>query len=98
MNLYQAQEFFKQLYPGKEIKYDFDDKCHRFYEIIITDGQPNPVHHCECNKVKVIVDGMDPIYVPIAPHRLAIEHTYMTESVFSMMKREPIRLNNDLVQ
>jgi hypothetical protein len=88
MNFFQVQDFMKQMYPGKDIQFDFDDKCHRFYELVMTDGVANPVHHCECNKVKVMVEGMDPIYVPIAPHRLAFEHNYMCDVLQSKMVKK----------
>jgi len=29
-------------------------------------------HHIECNKVCVTVDGMDPVYIPIMPHRMNV--------------------------
>lgn len=85
MNLYEAQDFFTKMYPDKQIKYDFDEKCHRFYELVMTDGVANPSHHCECNKVKVMVDGMDAIYVPIISHRLSIEHNYMCDLISKVM-------------
>lgn len=69
MDFYQAQEFFKSMFPGKQITYEFDDKCHRFYEIVMTSGDPNMVHHVENDRVKVFVEGQDPMYVPISPHR-----------------------------
>lgn len=73
MDFFSAQDFFQKLYPGKDIKYEFDEKCHRKHELIYTDGIPNPVHHVENDKVKVTVEGSDPIYVPIAPHRECYE-------------------------
>ena len=69
MNYYQVQDMFKSMYPGKTITYEFDEKCHRIHELIYTDGKPNPHHHIENQKVRVNVEGMDPIYVPIIPHR-----------------------------
>lgn len=72
MNLYEAQEFFKQANPGKKIDFDFDEKCHRFNELVMTDGLPNMVHHIECNKVKVTIEGQNSVYVPIQSHRLGI--------------------------
>jgi hypothetical protein len=73
MNFYEAQDFIKTLYPGKNSSFEFDEKCHRKYEVIITDGSVNISHHIECNKVKANVEGiLDPIYIPIAPHRLSV--------------------------
>lgn len=81
MNLYECQEFFKKLYPTKEINFSFDEKCHRIYEIILTEGIPNPVHHVENNKVRVDVEGMDTIYVPIMPHRECCTNDLMMEKL-----------------
>lgn len=69
MNYFQIQEFFKEMYPEKEIKFEFDHKCHRFHELVYTDGVPNKVHHVENHKVKVTIEGQNPVYVPILPHR-----------------------------
>jgi len=72
MNFYEAQDFFKNMYPNNLVIFEFDDFCHRVHEITYTDGKPDEMHHIECNKVKVTVQGMDinPIYVPIKAHRL----------------------------
>lgn len=72
MNFFEAQDFFKQMYVGKKITFEFDEKCHRFIEIVHTDGLPHEMHHLECNKVKVNVEGMDSIYIPIQPHRVNV--------------------------
>jgi hypothetical protein len=81
MNFFEAQDFFKNMYPGKSIKFEFDKKCIRVMEIIHTDGKPNPVHHIEYQKVKVIVDGSDPVYVPIMPHRMNCDWEYVKEHI-----------------
>lgn len=73
MNLYEAQEFFKKMYPGKAISYEFDMKCLYQMEVIHSDGKPHKINHVEYQKVKVLVEGMEPMYVPIAPHRGCIE-------------------------
>lgn len=72
MNLYEAKKFFNNMYPNKLVNFDFDENCYRVCECIMTDGLPNIMHHVECNKVKVTVDGMDVVYVPIKPHRFNI--------------------------
>ncbi len=77
MNFYEAQDFFKKMYADKEVKFEFDDKCHRTHEVIYTDGVPNEAHHIENDKVKVTVEGMDPVYVPIAAHRECCTWDYM---------------------
>lgn len=70
MDLYQVEEFMKEMYPGKELSYEFDDNCHRTVEMMFTNGAPNLVHHVECNRVKVNIPGEPSRYVPIAPHRI----------------------------
>lgn len=84
MDLFEAQEFFKNMYPGKEISYEFDDKCYRTHEIILTNGKPNPVHHIECNKVKVMVQGQQSTYVPILSHRMVCSWEDMKKRVMAM--------------
>jgi len=82
MDFFQVQDFMKQMHPGKEIKYCFDQKCHRVYELVITDGKANPIHHVENNKVRVDVEGMASVYVPIIPHR----ETYIHEAMLELIK------------
>jgi len=60
------------MYPDKEIKFEFDKKCHRELNIIFTEGMAHPVHHVAFNRVKVTVPGMDPQYWPIQPHRMNV--------------------------
>lgn len=69
MDYFQAQDLFKKMYPDKKIDFEFDENCHRFNELVMTNGNPNLYHHIENNQVKVTVEGQDPIYVPIMPHR-----------------------------
>jgi len=77
MDFFQAQDFFKQAYPDKKVTFTFDEKCHRFYELTITDGKANPVHHIENNKVRVDIEGLPSIYAPIMPHRECCTLEYM---------------------
>lgn len=86
MNYYEAQEFFKKANPNKKIDFELDEKCHRVHEIIYTDGFPNPVHHIESNQLKVTVEGSDPVYVPIAPHREACTWEHMQGLLSSKIK------------
>lgn len=72
MNLYETQEFFKNLYPDQESIIEFDDNCIRLCECIMTDGLPHLIHHVEYNKVKVTIGNMPSVYVPIASHRMQI--------------------------
>lgn len=83
MNLYETQDFFKEMYPGKDIKYEFDEACHRAKEFIFTDGKPNCIHHIDCDKVKVTVEGMDPKYVKIGSHRLCATWAEMKQLIAS---------------
>lgn len=72
MDFFETQHFFSKLYPEKEIKYEFDDKCIRFIEMSFEEGLPFLLHHIEYRKVKVLVEGMEEIYTSISPHRMAI--------------------------
>ncbi len=81
MDLYEAIEFFKGMFPDKQISYEFDDNCHRTLEFVLTDGLPNIVHHVECNKVKINIEGMPSQYVPIKPHRLGYSWSDMKKMI-----------------
>lgn len=70
MDLYQAEEFFKNLYPSKKITMEFDQNCHREINFIFTKGSAHGINHIAFERVKVSVEGMEPQYVPIAPHRI----------------------------
>jgi hypothetical protein len=70
MNFYEAQDFFKKMYPDKKIDFSFDDNCLRQIEIVHTNGKPHTTHHLEYQNVKVDVEGQPSVYVPIAPHRM----------------------------
>lgn len=84
MDYFEAQELFNNMYPDKKITYEFDEKCQRFHELVYTDGIPNPVHHIENNKVKVSVEEMDPMYIPIAPHRECCTWSHIKALINSM--------------
>lgn len=81
MDYFEAQEFFKQAYPGKQISFDFDDNCIRQIETIYTDGKMHISHHVECRKLKVTVDGILPIYVPILPHRMHMTSSQIKKKI-----------------
>lgn len=83
MNYYEAQDFFKNIYSGKKISFDFDAKCYGSLEIVHTDGSPNILHHIESNKLLVSVEGLDPFYVPIVPHRTLITWQAVKEFINS---------------
>lgn len=83
MNLFQTQDFFKNLYKDKSVKFEFDQKCHSRYELIIVEGKLNPVHHLENDKIKVTVEDMDSVYVPISPHR----QNFTTEEMLNFIEK-----------
>lgn len=87
MNLYETEEFFKKMNPGKEVKLSFPAECHRQYEIVMTDGIPNEYHHCECHHVMVEVEGEKPVKVPIMPHRLTLKHAWFKSVVADVLKQ-----------
>jgi hypothetical protein len=71
MDFFELQEFFKSMYPGKLVTYEFDQNCYYSIEVIMTEGLPNVMHHLECRRVKVKVDGVEDKYVPLSkPHRM----------------------------
>jgi hypothetical protein len=72
MNFFEAQEFFKQMYPGKPVLFEFDSSCIRFIECVHTDNEMHDTNHIQYEKLKVTVQGMQPVYIPIMPHRMLI--------------------------
>ena len=78
MDIFDLQEFLKRQYPEKQVSFAFPPATHRIYELVMTDGKPNPNHHVECNAVQVLIDGKDPYIEKLtAPHRLTISHEQM---------------------
>lgn len=96
MDFFEAQEFFKSQYPGKQVSYEFDDNCHRQLEIIHTDGKPHMVHHVECRKVKVNVEGQASFYAPISPHRM--NTTWAAAKAYVNSKSDVHIAKEDLVE
>ncbi|MHB1059992.1 MAG: hypothetical protein ACYC0F_19185 [Rhodanobacter sp.] len=95
MNLYEAQEFLKTIYPDKEVKIILDDQCLRHVEIVHTDGKPNLVHYIEYNKIKIKVHGQAIIYMPIAPHRV---NCYWKELINVLSNQKDVYLTPDQLQ
>ncbi len=81
MNLYEAQEFYNKMFPGKKIDYEFDDKCIRQIECIYTDSNLHMLNHIEYQQVKANVDGIDPVYIPIKPHRILISAAQLKDKI-----------------
>jgi len=76
VNFFDLQRSYKDAYPDKLVSFEFDEKCYRLIEIILSNGKPNDIHHCECDKVKVSVEGILPQYIPILPHRFSMTVEY----------------------
>lgn len=87
MDFFQAQDLFNKMHPGKKVSFEFDEKCQRVHELIYTDGIPNHIHHIENNKVKVTVEGQEPVYISILPHRECATWDYMKKLINS--KQDP---------
>jgi len=87
MNIYECEELFKKLNPGKKVSLELDEKCHRTHEIIYTDGNPNPVHHIESTQVKVSIEGQESFYVPILPHRECCDWELMKNILNEKMRK-----------
>jgi hypothetical protein len=87
MDIYQVEEFFKNLNEGKAVKMSFPVECHRKYEIMMTEGKPNPTHHLECHHVLVEIEGQKPVKVPISPHRMTLEHSWFQKNVGDVLKQ-----------
>jgi hypothetical protein len=81
MNFFEAQDFFKKLYPNDVIKFQFDEKCHKIHELIYTDGIPNEQHHIQCDKLRVTIGNQPPVYIPIAPHRMNCDWNTMKQMI-----------------
>lgn len=84
MNIFEVQDLFRNMYPEKKVSFEFDEKCHRYHELVYTDGKPNPVHHVDNNKVKVTVEGMEPKYVDIDSHR----ENYTWDAMKDLLKKK----------
>lgn len=72
MNLYELQDFINKKYPDKTKTFEFDKNCHRELSFIFTEGEAHPIHHLACTRCKVTVEGMQPEYWPIQPHRMNV--------------------------
>lgn len=94
MDLYELQEMLNTQNPDKKFTLEFDPICQRVIEIVLTDGSPNVVHHVEHNKVKVTIDGMQPYYFPIQPHR--VNYTWSAIQSILQGKKDIFIHENDL--
>lgn len=92
MNFFDTKNVFQGMYPDKIISFDFDEKCQRKLEIILSDGTTNRVHYIEHDKVRVSIEGMQPIYVPIYAHRITIHWKDMKNLISS--KPDPKIIEN----
>lgn len=71
MDYYTAKDVFDSMNPGKVVTYDFDKNCLRKTEFIWNNGELNDDAFSEFDKVRITVEGQDPVYVPINTHRQA---------------------------
>lgn len=72
------------MYPKAEVAFDFDDKCLKKEELIFSEGLPHENHHVVYNQVKAMIDGQDPIYIPIDNHREVVSWSKVKEKVSRM--------------
>lgn len=93
MDYFQAENFFKNLFPDKEIFLEFDEKCIRQIECIMTDGLPHHKNHIEFNKLKATIEGMNPMYVDISPHRGILNWSALKNSINS---KEDVWIHPDI--
>lgn len=95
MDFFEAQDFMKKMYPDKAITFEFDEKCQRLHELVYTDGIPNEIHHIQCEQIKATVDGMEPFYIPIKPHRLSVSWDFMKSMLSSKFARDQPKVAQD---
>ena len=79
MNLFELKEFFGKMHPEKTINYEFDKNCIRSIELVYIDSVMLDFFHIEYDKIKVTVDGENPIYAKIMPHRSSISKELLNE-------------------
>lgn len=94
MDIYEVQDMIAKQFPDKKVSLELDSNCQRFIEIVLTDSNPNVIHHVEHNKVKVNVEGMPSYYLPILPHRMNYTWTAVQEMLSS--KNDVFIHSNDL--
>lgn len=82
MDLFHLQEHLKKENPEKKVTFEFPLSTHRIYEIVMSDGKPNPNHHVECQSVNVVIEGKEPYIERLtSPHRLTISREHMQEII-----------------
>jgi len=87
MDLIELAEFLSSENPGKQIQFAFPIECHRFYEIVMTDGKPNPEHHIECRSAQVLIEDKDPYFQKLSsPHRLTVSYEHIKELLNEVIK------------
>lgn len=81
MDYYQTQSFFKEMFKGQKVSFEFDDKCIRKLELIYSEGKMHIDNHIEYQKVKVTTENFTPFYVPIQPHRMIAPVSFVKDKV-----------------
>lgn len=93
MDFFEAQDFFKNMYQGKNVQFIFDMDCLREMSYIVTDGKCNEYCHCRYDKVKVLVDGEQNHIVPIGNHRATLKANDMKPELNKMdLHMQPAQL------
>lgn len=83
MDINELKTFMGEINPGKEITFDFDEKCYRKVDFTFTEGAANITHHAEFNKIRVTIDGKS-TYACIAPHRVNVPWVDVKKFIMDM--------------
>lgn len=89
MNLYETKDFFKKLYPNKEVLFEFDNNCIRSIEITQTEGKAHLYHHIDYDKLKVTPNGDPSVYIPISNHREVCTFEWIKNHINTILTQDP---------
>ena len=81
MNIYEAEDFVRDLYPDRKIYLDLDRECYKCVCICLDHGKPNENGYVDCSKVKFVVDGIKDIYIPIEMYRKYLRYKEILEII-----------------
>ena len=88
MDFFEAQDFAKKMYEGKNVSFRFDTDCMREMSFVLTNGQCNENCHVAYNKVKIIVDSEEKHVMPIKPHRMCFKADDMRAEITKLQVRK----------
>lgn len=94
MNIYDLENLFSALYPGKPINYSFDQNCIQQIEIGYALGTVSPSVMVQYNQRAVSVNGDPVVYVSINPHREVVE---VCNPIIDLMRSDVISASSDLL-